>query len=144
MALLGSLCRLCGHSVAGLRAEAPLGCRSMGAAPNQDHPQCQQDICVLVGFSSALCKEGLHSLASSLSKTSTGFPRARASGCPPEVVRDHTRDKLGKDEGEIPHPLYLFVSLSAILTCVVVYKVLHNSWSCWLGSLGDFGSLEQW
>lgn len=97
-------------------------------------------LCAHVGFSSALCKGpgGLHSLTSSLSKISSGFPRAAASGCPSEVVRDHTRDKLGKDKGEIPHPLYLFVSLSAIFTYVVVYKILHNTWSYWLGSLGEF------
>lgn len=50
-------------------------------------------------------QEELDSLSSSLSKISTGFPRAPASGCPSEVVRDHTRDKLGKDKGEIPQPL---------------------------------------
>lgn len=74
---------------------------------------------------------------SSLSKTAAGFPRAPASGCPSEVVRDQTRDKLGKDEEEIPRPLYLFVSLSAIFAYVVVYKVLHDIWSYWLGSLGE-------
>lgn len=57
--------------------------------------------------------------------------------CPSEVVRDQTRDKLGKDEEEIPQPLYLFVSLIAIFAYVVVYKVLHNIWSYWLGSLGE-------
>lgn len=71
------------------------------------------------------------------SKIGTGFPRAPASGCPSEVVRDQTRDKLGKDKEEIPQPLYLFVSLSAIFAYVMVYKVLHDIWSYWLGSLGE-------
>lgn len=73
----------------------------------------------------------------SLSRIGTGFPRAPASGCPSEVVRDQTRDKLGKDKEEIPWSLYLFVSLSAIFAYVVVYKVLHSIWSYWLGSSGE-------
>lgn len=74
---------------------------------------------------------------SSLSKIGIGFPRAPASGCPSEVVRDQTRDKLGKEKEEIPRPLYLFVILIAIFAYVVVYKVFHNIWSYWLGSLGE-------
>lgn len=73
----------------------------------------------------------------SLSRIGTGFPRAPASGCPSEVVRDQTRDKLGKDKEEIPRPLYLFVRLSAIFAYVVVYKVLHSIWSYWIGSSGE-------
>lgn len=49
-------------------------------------------------------QEGLDSLTSSLSKISTGFPRAPASGCSSEVIRDHTRDKLGGDS-----PALLFI-----------------------------------
>lgn len=74
---------------------------------------------------------------SSLSKPGRGFPRAPASGCPSEVVRDQTRDKLRKDKEEIPQPLYLFVSSSAIFACVVVYKVLHDIWTYWLSPLGE-------
>lgn len=63
MALLGSLCRLCGHCVAGLRIEAPhpLGCRSMAAASKQDQPQRQQDmlLCTHQGFSSTLWPGGV-------------------------------------------------------------------------------------
>lgn len=83
----------------------------MGAAPKWDHPQCQQDmlLCAHVGFSSALCKgPGGAGLTHFLSKISTGFPRAPASGCPSEVVREHTRDKLGKDKGgDSPAPLFI-------------------------------------
>ena len=74
---------------------------------------------------------------SSLSEAGVGCPGAPAAGCPSEVVRDQTRDKLGKGKEEIPQPLYLFVSLIAIFAYVVVYKVFHNIWSYWLGSLGE-------
>lgn len=142
MALLGSLCRMSGHCVAGLRIEAPPS--HWGAGPwelllsRTSHNANRMGCRVLIWASAQPCaQEGLDSLTPSLSKISTGFPQAPASGCPSEVVRDHTRDRLGKDKEEIPQPLYLFVSLSAIFACVVVYKVLHDTWSYWLGSLGE-------
>lgn len=128
-----------------------LCCRAEGRSPPpigvQVHGSCFQTgpATTPTGYA-VVCSSGLqlnpvarrgwtHSLPPS--KISTGFPQAPASGCPSEVVRDHTRDTLGNDKEEIPQPLYLFVSLSAIFACVVVYKVLHDTWSYWLGSLGE-------
>lgn len=110
-------------------------------------PQCQQDmlLCAPVGFSSTLCKRPGGVGLTHFLPLQNQHRLPQGTSCPSEVVRDHTRDKLGKDKGEIPQPLYLFVSLSAIFTYVVVYKVLHDTWSYWLCSLGESSrALEQW
>lgn len=92
-----------------------LVCRSVGAAP-QTGPTVStgRAITCVIWVSAQRCTQWPGGVwtptVSSLSEIGTGFPRALPTACPSEVVRDQTRDKLGKDKEEIPQPLYLFVS----------------------------------
>lgn len=118
------LCRNRQRGGAGSLVSAPpLGCRSMGAAP-----QAQDTVITQSGLQLTLMKwPGGGWPPATRPPSPKGFPRAPASiGCSAEVVRDQTRDKLGKDK-EIPRLLYLFVSLIAIFAylwwCIKYFSI---------------------